>query len=439
MGQVERDTQKEANKTWPKIARQLQEKKDRWKKVNGPLSATVATMFNIGWTPSSSWQLEEAHHSLFYTAVRNTIETEMWSNASKHEAGRGLEEGVDLTEAYKNFKFLNKTGRHSERAMLNTSLVGACWPAERKFRHGITSDSKCPRCGHPNESLFHRIWECKANEEMQEPTVVSPQHLAREYEERYECFWLRRLVPGSWTQIDPPKDIIILLEGVQKGIAGGGQCFTDGSGGEFSSDRRLRRCGWSVAFVNGTPADGALPTFRCGAYGTVNDYMQTVNRAELLATVQAMFLSKPDEELHIWTDSKFVVRGHFKGKDATKNAHHADVWKLFWQLKEERTAPTILHKVKAHTEAEDIIAGTIGLFEHAGNKIADALAAKGAALNQPSESDIARVRAADQKAIKVQFRQLAIHMAVAKSVEKQKKAAQGISNSIAHQYQARDA
>ena len=80
--------------------------------------------------------------------------------------------------------------------------------------------------------------------------------------------------------------------------------FTDGSGGFYTSDARLRRCGWGWAIVEtefGTPL-----TSLCGR---VPGDMQIVPVAELLAAIEVLeFTQDITDSLVVYSDCSYVVQ-----------------------------------------------------------------------------------------------------------------------------------
>ena len=114
---------------------------------------------------------------------------------------------------------------------------------------GRYSSSLCPRCGLKEESSFHQLWECRANEEI--PGVKLELLLgAREHHQEAPCFWLRGLPPLWWTYPHCTRPV--------RGQPNFTGCSpqeqfqvepamvlaaTDGSGGLHSADPRVRRCG----------------------------------------------------------------------------------------------------------------------------------------------------------------------------------------------------
>ena len=85
--------------------------------MDGPMSAVVATLLDLGWSSTADnpldwvsetgefWQLgglmgEEAEDpSRFLEAVEQAVWAETWKAASAYVSGRGLEDGCDLVPA----------------------------------------------------------------------------------------------------------------------------------------------------------------------------------------------------------------------------------------------------------------------------------------------------------------------------------------------------
>ena len=86
--------------------------------------------------------------------------------------------------------------------MLLAAATASCWTQERRYRAGLVDTPLCPRCEEADEDMFHRIWQCRANTgEIFDKT----QHLvqkATQAKDTFECFWLRGVVPRSWTLQD---------------------------------------------------------------------------------------------------------------------------------------------------------------------------------------------------------------------------------------------
>ena len=135
------------------------------------------------------------------------------------------------------------------------------------------------------------------------------------------CLWLRGLLPSGDISIPEPAEPQAWVTGLasytQKRYIP--EAFIDGSG--TSSDPRLRRIGWAVAWLNDPFADTSLVLG--AAYGTCGE-MQTVAYAELFALWQAFVISH--EPMLIWCDCLFVVLGFHNKMWRLPACKHSTLW-----------------------------------------------------------------------------------------------------------------
>ena len=85
---------------------------------------------------------------------------------------------------------------------------------------------------------------------------------------------------------------------------------TDGSGGKFSADKRLRRCGWAWVVLK---SKSGVESFKASdivvgsqAYSALEGNKQTVNRAELSAVLSAC--ENVAGPMVLYSDSAYVCR-----------------------------------------------------------------------------------------------------------------------------------
>ncbi len=80
----------------------------RWQKVRGMMSAVIATLLDLNWTPAGADQWIDSDGEIFNLrsgdpdllvnyALRGAIGQEIWKGASQWHLGLGLSGGVDLT------------------------------------------------------------------------------------------------------------------------------------------------------------------------------------------------------------------------------------------------------------------------------------------------------------------------------------------------------
>ena len=81
--------------------------------------------------------------------------------------------------------------------------------------------------------------------------------------------------------------------------------------------------GFGVAWIL---SNGGLLNTLGGSAGILHSRNQSMARAELLAAVEALQLSKSaTQQVFIWTDCLFVINGFARGR-RRKHLTHADVW-----------------------------------------------------------------------------------------------------------------
>ena len=180
----------------------------RWRYVRGHMSAVIVTLnaTSLASIRHTSWKDPEGNRWTlkaggvgiddwgFWQAFRASIEGQLLEKAARHELGAGLDGGADLTTLFKHDKFLERRGLHAARGMLLAAATASCWTQERRYRAGLVDTPLCPRCEEADEDMFHRVWQCRPNTgEIFDKTQLLVQK---------ECFWLRGVVPRSWTLQD---------------------------------------------------------------------------------------------------------------------------------------------------------------------------------------------------------------------------------------------
>jgi hypothetical protein len=195
----------------------------------------------------------------------------------------------------------------------------------------------CPRCGLAEESSFHQLWECKANEAVAGARLeYLPE--AREQYQTAPCFWLRGLPPIGWTyphcmravsgqphfqECGPHQPVQVEPDMV---------LATDGSGGPHSADPRVRRCGW------GFVALGPEGEVRFSASGPLDYWKQTVPLAELAAVTAIVLCTVGD--LTVVIDNQSIVQGVQAGP-TRKHDTNCHAWRVFWALVGDRRVQAV--------------------------------------------------------------------------------------------------
>ena len=149
--------------------------------------------------------------------------------------------GADFSRARTYFRKLERAGNHGLYGALAVAVSGASWPEERLHAEGKLPVPTCQRCGAPVGSSLHHIWQCKAPIEDVDGAMEASKWLTRlalTAPEDEVCFWTRGIVPAAWLKVSPPADhdSQVLLGDVSYFGRGFVVVFTDGSGGQHSSD-----------------------------------------------------------------------------------------------------------------------------------------------------------------------------------------------------------
>ena len=421
------------DKVWNLSVAKLQNTPRNWLKVAGHIDAVVATLMDLNWVPlapdewtddqGNVWRLLLQDRQLIpdLTAiVEQSAERKVWKMAAQHFCGKGLENGADLTILNRHLHSLRRKGRAPEAAVLELMAQGAYWPKTRRI--GETSlddchpdDLLCPRCKVAIEDPTHQIWVCKDNHTVcpnngPTQTLTSDALVGVEHN---PCLWLRGLVPYDWTigRLPIPQEQIwiggLFLQSERIEVSPGITAATDGSGGAYASDHRLRRCGFGFVLIyNLRPV-----AFVVGAMGGQS---QTVPRAELTALI--VLARKTSGNLEVFVDADYVVKGFAKGSHGLHNTN-IDLWETLWMVVSDRVGSLTVVKTKAHANVDDLEAGKTDVVQLAANHYADAAANEGALRNEVLWSILSIIEWIDARTYLIQQRLVKIGMHVASNAK----------------------
>ncbi len=213
--------------------------------------------------------------------------------------------------------------------MLTKIACGGMWNPNRRKACGQEVEEECTRCGGPNDDSYHRSYCCTAlpaeedwNNDLQEIKAKAEEGVAN-----CPIFWLRGLVPAAWTRISNPTTTYA-EKSFGEFYMNGGDIFSDGSGGEHTTDPRLRRAGFGYVGVE-TRDGGFVAT--AGGYGPVPGIKQTVPRGELWGAIGALKrLHRATRQTCLWVDCQDLVRGWEDGPTSVR-VENADLWEIFWE------------------------------------------------------------------------------------------------------------
>ena len=137
--------------------------RQRWHRVKGPLSATIATLCELQWDqqgPALWTTLDGAQFSLVADGAAAdprylrcefsaAIDQQLWARAARHEQGKGSQQGVDWHATRLHLTRLRKRGQHKEANF----LMAARLPPQRRsptrpnlhaMRRGLRGDFLAP-------------------------------------------------------------------------------------------------------------------------------------------------------------------------------------------------------------------------------------------------------------------------------------------------------
>ena len=359
---------REVRDAWPTVVAAVEGPRP-WTRVKGPAAALVLTMRRYGWEAiapdvwvdprGSHWQLTEQcmNMDLFLDELARDIDAVLWTRASDHWQGMGLQfGGPDQWALQRALSRAKRKDMKIYNMMVKVAGKG-CWTRQRCHEQLASRPSPlCPRCGEAAETDFHRWWECPANKELStnDPEAFSTRVVmhAYRYGSEFPCLAARGLLPVALTTPPPPaeaNDGVFapeLATGVRRTWTRIRDAFTDGSGGRHSADPRLRRCGWGFVVLPPPPGWGSedegddLHTgfFECdeevdavsvvefAGHGALGGGVQRVGRAELVAVTQLISTTAGPMKVHV--DYKAIVAGYAKGP----SKQHRRGWLIFGSI-----------------------------------------------------------------------------------------------------------
>ena len=154
-------------------------------------------------------------------------------------------------------------------------------------------------------------------------------------------------------------------------FSGSSKSNLDGSGGQRSSDARLRRCGWGAIVLDFSQP--LAPEVVAGCLGPLAGPEQTVPRSELQAAVFVSEVTGPNG-VHLLSDNQYVVDRANQPRAASLHGPNGDLWERFWSAVDAKAGNLRVTKVKAHCNEQDVLNGVISPEDYAGNSFADACA-----------------------------------------------------------------
>jgi len=403
----------------------------RWHWARAPVSTLVTTLLEQGWSvpaegdgslwrdeAGQDWHLDFADPACleqFLLRFEITVKKRMWARASLFRNGTGSANGVDFLVAKRLARSFDRKQLAALRGALCCAVQGAAWPGQRLREAGYDTAGLCPSCGEL-ETDFHFLWGCSRFSSATDKALVSSSKLAGEAAASWQAwpiFWLRGLPPAAWYDSiigdhRPGEEVQFyeggcFRDGASVTLPPGAFAATDGSGGRFASDPRLRRVAFSVVvFGPGYQILGFI-------VGSVTG-PQTSNRAELMAI--AVLMARSTGPCRVAVDSSFALRPFAFDSQAAEEGSckvHLDLWGAVLQLRRSRAGGDISAiKVRSHLSLQVALAQGMEFWAWLGNLVADAFASWGASRFEVPPAVAAEVASLDGKARLVQRRLAAV-------------------------------
>lgn len=259
---ADEQVQAEIQAAWNSVVRR-HAPTSRWQRIGGPVSATVATWKQLGWVLVSPTHLidpqgdhwvvdpaEPMHPVPVLDLLRRQLRQRVHQRIAAGHCGAGADLGIDWRTTERLLQQLRgRDGRKVDAALLETILAGGIWPLARRAEAGLLGAAVCPRCGRALEDEWHRYWQCAENARFPDQAVRNSQHLADEAVSQRgvaDALWCRGLMPIRCQRFP---EAAAAAPGVrvwgtwQRGRGDDIMVATDASGGPYSPEPRLRRCG----------------------------------------------------------------------------------------------------------------------------------------------------------------------------------------------------
>ena len=329
------------------------------------------------------WYLRGQATDDLIDAISQSDGQRLWRKAALHYCGGGAEGGIDDHVLQRHLRHYRAKGFKNKEAMLIKIASAGVWHGHRKFQENLCESDLCPRGRLRTETLRHRFWECPRNADLDSHTRKISDSLVRlaERDKETDIFFCRGLPPNKWFDTDPvPEEMPEHQLGDLRSWLAGGLFFSDGSGGENSSDPRIRRAGWGVVQMADLHPPGVL---KIALWGPLPGPRQTVPRAELFAFtrfIEKIAELKVEADTELWVDCKYLTTTWGKGPAGFKPAAcNADLWERVWQAYSQLRCRMAINRVwRSHVEDLHIALGLISPEHVVGNSYADEAARRGA-------------------------------------------------------------
>jgi hypothetical protein len=411
----------------------------RWAKVRGPMSSAIATLWDWGFEPVAVdswidpsgfiWTLDLDSPSLL-GAVKEVLEHHMmkqiWTRAAEHHPD-SLRVAPDFSAYLDLRRDFQKGSRQRHLYFLEAVVQGAmdCHTECHLELDKATHEIKCRLCQRTiaGEAAWRHFaldcpsLSCGLGGSFEETEAAlnfellrgQAQHESTLNPER-GAYWLRGIMPlPTGDQLSLDFDFTSTYLGrldVQGAVLGG-----DGSGGSYSSDPRLRSCGFGLVAIR--PSDSYHFDYLGHSFGSVPG-RQTAPRAEATSILHALRTTKGNAS---FICDNWAVCASFNKGDSYQPSVNGLLWQAVGIARKERLAKGYgfleVSWIKSHLSYEEAINRGFEHFSWIANSFADTLADRAAALGKPQDSKVesTRFQTSQLKTILKRHIEIAVHLA----------------------------
>ena len=207
------DTRRRIRQVWRKKAPMLASNPRRWNQATGPISATICSVLEAGWKPSSPgfWQTPDGSATLdgalfnkaqIIDSFSSDMEMQTWKTAARHSSSSGLEKGIITDFAKKARSQLIKEGNFMAARALDFLVCGAINEPHLPADGSIPNQFFCVRCDQKVlATRKHELWECPGNTLINHTHMKESEYLtslAQEFWDTDQVLFARGLLPRDW-------------------------------------------------------------------------------------------------------------------------------------------------------------------------------------------------------------------------------------------------
>ncbi len=367
----------------------LQQDRRKWTLTRGPISTLLLTLHRVRWSMPAPFVMRDHNgEDIILTKVtpamlahmlRAAVVAELECREGARIAARdpafiGRRVGVDHVVSQLQH---DRKMTAADKAAYKSVVCGALMTYSRAAAGGYLVADRCPLCGHPGDTVRHRIWRCCHPDAVRARNAVAPRWLQQEQERRAESdsFWTTGWLPhpaDTWpAPAATPNALIIYGEteegeeprneedrrGLQGTVYGDGSCTTH-------VYPELRRAATSV--VQRQPGDRVVKRIQCPVAAPLP---QTPQPAEYMVVALVQQLAQQERCVDLAVDCLNVVRDSslpFRTAAGARRMHGGIMrlalldsnWKKL--LPYERSRPTPTPSRRPMTGTNKTLSVTIG-------------------------------------------------------------------------------